>query len=231
MFKQNRFFAFFILAATLWIVGQPVAYGQATESSEYNLDRFLVLVPWRHGEEIQLDFEAAEQARIAASEAEKTASEQKLAAQTRIAQKKKEISSNKDARKIAKKDKNDSQAVVLETEGKALEREKNLLEERESLRDAEIKLAKMRGDLAVLMKQAYDMERQLAAKRMDQAGVNISGLESARAARVIYDLEKETLEAQKKVADKQSEVADSAKKVVASQLKILEAQRAIIGGK
>ncbi len=194
-------------------------------------DKFLMLVQSRDTAEIQRDIEQADQARTSASEAEKVAKEQKSQAAARIEEKKQAISVNKDKLKAAKKAKNEAETLLLKTEENALKRDKDLYEERESLRDAEIDLAVKRKELASLMKQAYDLELQLAIKRGEQPVTSVSGPESARAARVLVDLEKATLEMQKKVADKQGEVADGAKKVADRQLKTLEAQRNIYGGK
>ena len=129
-------------------------------------DRFLRLVPMREVTEIQRDIEAAEQARLAAVDAERIAQEERTAAAKLIDEKKQAININKDRQKAAKRDKNNAEMLVLGTEGKALERDKDMLEEREALRDAEIDLSRKRIELATLAKQALELEQQLIAKRI-----------------------------------------------------------------
>jgi len=193
-------------------------------------EQFLMLVQPRNVVDIERDVQSAEQARTAAIEAEKTAQEQRSTATTRLEEKNKAIDENKAKLKAAKKEKKESEILLLTTEAKALGRDKDLLEQREALRDAEIDLARGRNELATLTKQALELERQLSLKRAENAGTSVSGPDTAREARVLIDLEKATLEAQKKVADKQGEVADGAKEVVDRQLKTLEAQQNIYGG-
>jgi hypothetical protein len=148
-----------------------------------------------------------------------------------IAEKKRAISANKDKLKIAKREKNESEKLVLTTEGKTLRRDLELLEQREAIRGAEIELARKRNELAALTKQALDLERQLVLKRTEPTETSASSTDSVRLARVLIDLEKATLEAQKKVADKQREAADGARTVVDRQLKTLQAQQNIYSGK
>ena len=242
MRPSYRFFGFLILMTSTLAIGQfsiaaqmpPGAVSQQEAVSEVSplpQDQFLLLVQPRDRAEIRRDIEMAEQVQSTAKEAEQIAQEQQAAAAARIEEKKQAISANKDRLKIAKKEKNEAEILVLTTELKALERDKDLYEQRESLRGAEIDLAKNRGELASLSKQAFDLELQLELKREEQPEFNPSGPETARATRVLIDLEKATLEMQKKVADKQGEVADSAKKVVDRQLKTLEAQLNIYAGK
>ncbi len=235
MLKQYRMIGFVILTIILPVSSQLYAAQMPPMSAPIiappPLDKFLMLVPQRDANEIQGDIEWAERDRASASEAERAAQEQRIAVAAKIEEKKQAIATNKDRLKIAKKDKNAAETLILTTEIKALNRDKDLFEKREALRDAEIDLAKKRGELAILMKQALDLERQMTLKRAEQTEISSGGLDAARTARILIDLEKGTLEAQKKVADKQGDVADSAKKVVVRQLKTLEAQRNIYAGK
>lgn len=194
-------------------------------------DKFLMMVQPRDVTEIQRDIDTADQLQISAAEAERVAQAQRSAAKSRIDEKNQALSTNKSKLKSAKDAKNHAEILLLQSEGKALERDKKLQEERESLRDAEIDLARKRMELASLMKQAFDLERQLATRRGEQPETSVRGPESARAARVVIDMEKATLEMQKKVADKQGEVADRAKRVVDRQLKTLAAQQNVYSGK
>jgi len=193
-------------------------------------ERFLTLVAPRQIAEIDRDIESADQAQTVAIEAEQRAQEQRSLAAARIQETRKLIDANTERRKAAKREGKQSEAAVLKTEEKALQREKDMLEQREALRDAEIELARRRNELAYLSKQALDLERQLALERREQTDSSAGEPDSARAARLLIDLEKTVLEAQKRVAGKQGQVADGARKVVDRQLKALEAQRKVYGG-
>lgn len=221
------FFLCFFFTASLWTAGTQSQANAASDSTE----QFLTLVPPRPQTEIQRDIELTDQVRSAAVEAERAAREQRTLAATRLEEKKKAISSNKDKLKIARRENKESEVLVLTTEGKALERDKELLEQREALRDAEINLAIRRNELATLTKRALDLELQLAEKRAQQPEASVSTPESARAARILVDMERAVLEAQKRAAQKQDEVADGAQKVIDRQLKTLQAQIDIYGGK
>jgi hypothetical protein len=221
------FSAAVIIAASRLLFAAQMLPGTMTQAEE----RSLMLVPQRSVDEIQRDIDSADQARMAATEAERTAQEQRSSATAMIAEKKRAISANKDKLKIAKREKNESEKLVLTTEGKTLRRDLELLEQREALRGAEIELARKRNELAALTKQALDLERQLVLKRTEPTETSASGTDSVRIARVLIDLEKATLEAQKKAADKQSEVADGARSVVGRQLKTLHARQNIYSGK
>lgn len=213
--------------------GFTAAYPQMPPDSALSesTDSFLTLVPPRQIEEIENEMENADQARVIAIEAQRMAEQQRAAAAGKLQEIKKAIGANKERQKAAKRENKQGDLVLLKTEAKGLEREKKLMEERESLRDAEIELARKRNELATLTKQALELERQLALKRAGQMQTSVTGPESARAARVLIDLELGVLEAQKKVADKQGEVADGAKRVVERQLNTLRAQQNIYGGR
>ena len=207
----------------------PVAGAQTPSDSKVSVtDRFLVLVPVREVADIQRDFDVAEQARLEATDAQQTATQQRSVAATRVDQIKSAITSNKDRRASAKVEKNASEVVALEREGKDLERQKRLLDQRQELRDAEINLAKMRVDLATLRKGEFDLERQLAVKRMEWTGSAAD--KDSKTAETLLSLERDTLNAQKKVAQKQGDVAQGSKSVVDRQLKTLEAQRKLNSG-
>lgn len=236
MFNQYRAFGF---AAILTIIFLTLSQSYATQmlpdaaiiAARPPKERFLMLVAPRDIMEIQSDIVSVERDRTTASEAEQTAQELRSTATAKINENKQSIAANKDRLKISKKEKNESETLLLTTERKVLNRDKKLFEQREALRDAEIDLAKKRGELAILMKQALDLERQLAIKRAEHPEASVSELDTVRSARLLIDLEKATLEAQKTVANKQGEVAAGAKKVVIRQIKTLEAQRNIYAGK
>jgi hypothetical protein len=235
MLNQYRAVGFAVLTIILLALSQLSAAQMLPEAAtivaQPPKDKFLMLAPPRDINEIQSDIASAEWDRTTSSEAERTAQEQRSTAKAKIDEKKQAIASNKERLKIAKKEKNGSETLLLTTLGKALNRDKKMFEQREALRDAEIDLAKKRVELAILMKQAFDLERQLAIKRAEQPETIANELDAARTSRLLIDMEKATLEAQKTVANKQGEVADGAKKVVIRQLKTLEAQRNIYAGK
>ena len=214
---------------SLLTIFAPLVSGRNPQDSNLSItDQFLVLVPVRDVAEIQRDFDAAEQFRLAAVEAQDTATQQRSDGAKRVEQIKSDIASNKERRAGARVEKNAAAAVALEREGENLERQRNLLNQRQELRDAEINLAKMRVELATLTKQQFDLERQLAMKRMEWS--DSSGDRDSKMAQSILSLERDTLNAQKKVADKQGQVADGSKNVVNRQLKTLEAQRKLNEG-
>jgi hypothetical protein len=230
MHIQCRYVAFFVFMAVFLLASLLSIAAQNPPSATESADQFLTFVTAREVSEIQRDLESMEQVRTSAMDSERTAQEQRSSIAVNIEKNKQAIAANKDRLKTAKKEKNASQVTVLTSEGKALERDKDLLEKQQTLRDSEINLAKMRGELATLMKQSFDVERQLALKRTEQTETGTTKADLVRAARRLVDLEQATLLAQKKVVDKQGEVDDGVKKVLENKLKTLEAQRNIYGG-
>jgi hypothetical protein len=232
MRTQFQSIVFPILIAFLLTAGRPlIAVQNPPAEAKKPADQFLVLVPARDVADIQRDVDSTDRDRTAAGEAERMAQDQRSSLITRIEEKKQAIAANKEKLKAAKKDKNEAEIPLLTAEGKALDRDKDLLEQQLALRDAEISYSRARNELATATKQALDFERQLAQKRVEQGGAGESKSDQARAARWLIDMERATLDAQKKAADKQGEVADGLKKVVAHRLKTLEAQQNIYGGK
>jgi len=222
-----------LISITLLLVASNHAFAMQNPPSAppEPKEEFIVLVPVRDVAEIQRDIESADKAQTAAGEAERTAQDQRSSVASLLEEKKQAIAANKEKLKAAKQQKNDTEVSLLTADGKALERDKDLLDQQQALRDAEISLAQKQNELAMLTKQALDLEKQLAGKRADQTVSNVSKPDLARTARRLVDFEKTTLEAQKKVADKQADVADAGKKVIEHRLKTLEAQQNIYGGK
>jgi hypothetical protein len=208
----------------------PAAAQAAATGQNEAVDRFLVLVPLRDQEAIQLDKDLAEKARAAALEVERAAVEQRGEARARISQKEVEIQTNKDRRNIAKREGRNADVIVLDAERAALEREKQMLERRETLRTVEIEWAKSQAEFQANSIQALDLERQLSIKRTERLGLDTTRLVEIREDRVIFDLEEATLQAQKKSAQTQRDVARRAQQVVEGRLGVLESQRKVVSG-
>ncbi len=231
---RNRYFAIgFLLSMFLTLPAVQQARGaqDTAQPAPEPKEEFLTLVPQRDAAEIQRDIESADKDRTAAGEAERIAQDKRSAVASLLEAKKQAIADNKEKLKAAKKEKKETEISLLTAEGKALDRDKDLLDQQEALRDAEIGLAQARNELATVSKQALDLETQLATRRSEQTGTSVNKPDLARAARQLVDLEKTTLEAQKRVAEKQGAVADWSKKVAERRLKTLEAQQNIYGGK
>ena len=230
-----RLYSLGIIAAAMFmaIFQQPVI-AQSKPVNPVNADKnepFLTFIPPRNAAEIKRLIDLSDQEKKKAAENERTALDQRVVIAAKIEEKKQAIAANKEKQKAAKQEKKDSDALLLATQGKALAREKDMLERRASLRDAEIILARTKSELANLKGQALDMERQLSLTRAEQTGSTLNGVEQARYARRVLDTEKVALEALKRVAQKESDVANASKKVINKQISMLEAQQAIYGGK
>jgi hypothetical protein len=194
-------------------------------------DSFLVVVPIRDTSAIQRDISGAIQARAQTDKDRARAEGLEQSAQARIERKKVEIQGIERQQKVFKDQKRSAADIAaLDADKKAAEQEQDLIERRESLRDAEIDLEKKRAEMLDTRRQALELELQLASRRLDQqrAG-NPGGPAGARMQQVLNDIEKRTLEAQQKELDKSKEVADRQKEIVKKQLQILEAQTKFTG--
>ena len=194
-------------------------------------DSFLVVVPIRDTTEIQREIGTAAQAKTQAENDRARAESLKQSARARIARKDAEIYTISSREKTAKNQKRSADLIAIQADKKAAEREKDLIQRRESLREADIELAKKRVELADARRQALELELQLALRRMDreQSG-SPGGPAGARAEQVLSDIEKRTLEAQQKAVERSKEVADRQKQIIQRRLQILEAQRKLIAG-
>jgi hypothetical protein len=232
MRRQFRTIAFLILMTFILAASrQLTAVQNPPDDAKKTEDQFILLVPVRDTADIQRDMDSADRERTAAGEAERAALDQRSSLLMQIEDKKKAIVDNKEKLKAAKKDKKEADIPLLTSEAKALDRDKDLLDQQLALRDAEISCARTRNEFATASKQALDFEKQLAQRRADQGVTGANKSDQARAARGLVDLEKTTLAAQKKAADKQSEVADGLKKIIEHRIKTLEAQQNVYGGK
>lgn len=189
-------------------------------------DSFLVVVPVRDTSAIQRDIAEAARARSQAGKDRVRAEGLKQSARARMERKKVEIEGIERQQKVFKDQKRSAADIAaLEADKKAAKQEKDLIERRESLRDAEIELEKKRAELLDTRRQALELELQLANRRLDQqrAG-NPRGPAGARIQQVLNDIEKRTLEAQQKEMERSKEVADRQKEIIQKRLQILEAQ-------
>jgi hypothetical protein len=194
-------------------------------------DSFLVVVPIRDTSAIHRDIAAAARARAQAGKDQLRAEGLKQSSHARIERKKVEIEGIERQQKVFKDQKRSAADIAaLEADKKAAKQEKDLIERRESLRDAEIELEKKRAEMLDTRRQALELELQLANRRLDQqrAG-NPGGPTGARMQQVLNDIEKRTLEAQQKEVDKSKEVADRQKEILQKRLQILEAQTKFAG--
>lgn len=186
---------------------------------------FLVLVPMREMADIEAAVAAADADLARAQRAEHLASNLRIDARADIERMKQALVAVK-RRRTAAKDAASPEYPTLNAETKALEREQDLLEERERLGSVEIDLARRFGELAGLGKRALELERELLLKRREFQGGE--GPEASSRQRVMLDLEEQTLRAQAVHADKKIDVATLEKQVIDRLLKILSAQRRVV---
>jgi hypothetical protein len=194
-------------------------------------DSFLVVVPIRDTMDIKRDLIVASRARTQADHDRAQAERLKQSARARLARKDEEIDGIKRQQKVFKSQKRSVDAVALEADQKAAEQEKDLIERRASLRDAEIELERKRAEMLDARRQALELELQLTYRRLDQARAgNPGGPTGARIKQVLNDLEQRTLQMQQKDVEKSKEVADRQKEIIQKRLQILEAQRKFTTG-
>lgn len=212
------------------LLAAPTAIAAQVTATPPAPDSFLALVVPRDLAEIQQDIAAADRARTAAAEAERTAESLRAGATARIEAEKQGIESTKNRKDVAKRAHRDAEQAALEAEVRARERQKDLLERRKELRESEIDLAKRRVALAAADRQALDFERQLALKRAERAAVPGASADAVRLDQVTLDLEQAVLDARKQRTELAGDVAGREKRVVERQLNILQARRKRLGG-
>ena len=205
----------------------PLA-GQTTANSSFVADGFLVLVTPRTVEAIDMDIAEAESNLAQATSNQTAAISQRDGARAAAEAKKLEINAVKQKLSTAKANKNEVEVSSLTGSRKAMERELELLEQRESLRTAEIDLARQTGELAALARRALAFEKELLIKRLESDAVTEAGPSRSTLTSVVLDLEKQTLDARVAYADKAVDVATRAKKVAVRQLQIVEARRRVL---
>jgi hypothetical protein len=175
--------------------------------------------------DIDADIMAAEADQRRARDSETRAIRLRDGARVSIEAKKREIAEAKRRRELARSSGAEAETSALDLARRAGEREQELLERRAELREAEIDLAKHSGELATLLKRALDFERELALKRIERAAIKEPGAAASTLDRVVFDIERQTLEARRRQAEKKIDVASREKRVVDRLLKILEARR------
>ena len=210
------------------LAGGSVLPAQTAAVSKF--DSFIALVPPRDSNVIKKEIRAAAGAEVAAEKARQQAETMRLGASSRIEFKKVEISRIKERISLAKKESREADRVGLEAERKAAEREIELLRRREELRDAETILETKRAELSGLMKQALELELQLAVRRAGRKRVPVGGAGGASLDRVIGELEKQTLEAQRAQSASRIEVSDQEIRVIDRRLEMLDAQQRVLAG-
>lgn len=206
----------------------PSMGGQTPAQAPISTDGFLVLVPLRDVADIEVDVAAADAELARAARAEALATSLRTSTRGSIEGKKQEIASAKRLRDQAKTDKNEVEVATLDAQQKAMEREKDLLEQRVLLGSDEIELARRSGEHATLVKRALGFEHELMVKRNERLAITARGPATSSLDRVILALEEQTLRAQVTQADKKIEVASLARRVADRLLDILAAYRRVV---
>ena len=206
----------------------PSMAGQTPPQAPISTDGFLVLVPLRPVADIETDIAAADAELGRAARAERHATDLRGSTRGSIEAKKQEIIAAKRRRDLAKTNRSEVEVATLDAQLKAMEREKDLLEQRELLGSAEIDLARRSGELSTLEKRALGFERELMVKRHERLAITATGPAASSLDRVILALEQQTLSAQVTQADKKIEVASLARRVADRLLDILAAHRRIV---
>ena len=221
-----------ILLVLLWVAPSIVAAQAKTKQpTAGGFDSFLLLVAPRDTASIKRSLKAATEARTLAENRRQQAETMRLGARARIEAKKVEIIRIKERVNVAKKENRDADRVGLEAERKAAEREIDLLEVREELRQVETDFETKRAELAQLTEKALQLELQLATRRASRSRAPMGGAGGASVDRVIGELEKQTLEAQRAQAYASLDVSDSEVKVIDRRLDLLDAQQRVLSGK
>jgi hypothetical protein len=216
------------IAGTLLVAAATVGLsGQGSTDTTGTAQGFLILVPVRDLTDVEAAVAVAQDDVERARRTEHQVANLRIDTRADIERINQAIGAIK-RRRTAARDSASPEFQTLDSEGKALEREKNLLEERERLGSVEVDLARRSAELAGLSKRALELERELLLKR---TGGDIPGAEGPVASsrnRVILDLEEQTLRAQVAHADKKIEVATLEKQIIDRLLKILSARRRVV---
>jgi chromosome segregation ATPase len=220
------------LAGSPALAAQTKAQAQtpAAAVASSGFDSFIMLVPLRDTVSIKKQLKAATEAVTQADSRRQQAETMRLGARARIESKKVEIVRIKDRINLAKKENREADRVGLDAERRAAEREKGLFERREELRQSEIELEAVRGELAGLTEKALQLELQLASRRAGRSRKPAGGAGAASLEQVIGELEKQTLEAQRAQAAYDPVVANQEIKVIDRRLELLDAQQKLLGG-
>jgi hypothetical protein len=146
--------------------------------------------------------------------------------------KKQEISTIDARIKLADKQKAETDKITFTAEKKVAERQKEFLERREALHDAEIDQAKAAKQRASAEQKALELELQLAGRRADRARVGPSDPTLAlQHDAVIRELERKTLEAQRQQAEAAKDVASRDQDIAKRRLDLYQAQMAAGGNR
>ena len=214
-----------VVLGTLSVVLAATARAQVAPT--LGPDSFMVVVPVRDTLEIQRDLGSALQAKTQAELDKLRAESLRSSARVRITRKEGDINTIKQRIKAANNEKRTTDAAALEADRKAAEQDRDLLERREALRDAEIELQEKMGKLADARRQALELELQLTLRRLAQERAGPEAAQDVLAKKLLDDLEKQTLEAQQDEVSSSKEVADRRGLIIKRRLEILQAQRSI----
>jgi len=203
----------------------------AQSKAASGFDSFLLLVSPRDTVSIKKSLRAAGESGTLAENRRQQAETMRLGARARIEAKKGEIIRIKERVAVAKKENREADRAGLEAERKAAEREIDLLEVREELRQAETDLETKRAELAGVTHKALQLELQLATRRAGRSRAPVGGAGGASLDRVIGELEKQTSEAQRVQAASIEDVAGREIRVIDRRLDLLDAQQRVLSGK
>jgi hypothetical protein len=188
---------------------------------------FLILVPVRELVEVDAAIAVSQEGVELAQRTEHRVANLRIDARADIERINQAVDAHKRRRGTAK-DSASPEFATLSAEVKALEREKDLLQERERLGSVEIDLARRAGELSGLEKRALELERELLLKRAGAEGDGSEGPVASSRNRVVLDLEEQTLRAQVTYAEKKIEVATLEKQTIDRLLKIHSARRRVV---
>jgi len=216
------------IAVTVLVVATSMRLsGQSPADDTRAPQGFLILVPVREMSDVEASVIVAQGDVERARRTEQQVANLRIDTRADIERINQAIGALKRRRETVK-DSTSPEFLTVEAELKAIEREKDLMEERERLGSVEIDLARRSGELAGLAKRALELERELLLKRNEGRGAGSEGPVASSRHRVILELEEQTLRAQVTHADKKIEVATLEKQVIDRLLRILSAQRRVV---
>jgi hypothetical protein len=210
---------------------------QTASQMIHGSDSLLALVPPRDLETIRAELETARTEQIAAENDERNAQLLQARAATAIKVKDAERKAMEARLDLAEREKDEIATSEWRSKLQVAEREKELLERRETLRNTEMEVARAQRDYSQARIEALDVELKLQAMRAQRAefvarGTSAEVLNSLiRLDADLADLEKETLERQSEVAERRRDVANREVDLTEKRRKVLEAQIRLTQGR
>lgn len=202
-------------------------YGPSAPNAE--VDSMVVIVELRAIEEIEFDLDVAKTKRAGAEKREAAARILQSRAETRIKVKETDITALEALIDQAKAE--DAGASKYELEGKrdVAKVERELLKQREELRQRDIGFAKAEVEYQAAQMKAYALERDLARAREQWTSLANGGSDPAwKIDQGIREIEGETLDAQGEAAEKQKKLAEAAVKISKARKSVWEARQELM---